>query len=136
MVMDHIPLGCMPTWHAHPTRHVEEFWISLVTIRVPSIFVLNRQRSCLILPTVSTPKVNAFSIKDPFLLHIIHINMLSKFNIFLIATGCATNGHCSGSTDTCTAGQCKCGTNDRCLRSYTGGRWIGGRCSDGQCIDA
>ena len=61
-----IPLGCMPKWHAHPTRHVEEFWIILATIRVPSIFVLNRQPSTLILTTVSTPMVNEFSIEEIF----------------------------------------------------------------------
>ena len=66
MIMVCIPLCCMPKWHAHPTRHVEEFWIRLVTIRVPSIFVLNRQASTLLLPNVSTPKVNELSIKDTF----------------------------------------------------------------------
>ena len=39
--MVRIPPCCMPKWHAHPTRHVQEFWIRIVMIRVPSIFVLN-----------------------------------------------------------------------------------------------
>ena len=69
--MVRIPLCCMPRWHAHPTRHVEEFMICLVTIRVPSIFVVNRQVSILVLTTVFTPKVNEFSINDTFLLHIL-----------------------------------------------------------------
>ena len=65
VVMVRIPLCCMPRWHAHPTRHVEEFWIILATIiRVPSLFVLNRQPSTLILTTVFISKVNEFSIKD------------------------------------------------------------------------
>ena len=73
----HIPLCCMPKWHAHPTRHVEEFWIILATIREPSIFVLNRQDSSLdkITP-VYTPNVNELFIKDTFLLH----NILSFRN--------------------------------------------------------
>ena len=54
---------------------------------------------------------------------------------FVIATGCVTNGDCNGATDTCTGGQCKCGSSDMC----TGGRWVGNkwvdyRCSLGQCI--
>ena len=73
IIMVRIPLCCMPKWHEHPTRHVKEFWILIVTIGVSSIFVLNRQVSILVLSscltTVSTPKVNEFSIKDKFLLH-------------------------------------------------------------------
>ena len=67
--MVRIPLCCMPKWHAHPTRHVEEFRNCIATIRVPSIFVLNRQHSRLILTGVFTPKVNEFSINDTLLLH-------------------------------------------------------------------
>ena len=62
IIMVRIPLCCMPKWHAHPTRHVEEFWIILATIRVPSLFVLNRQPSTLILQTVFISKVNEFSL--------------------------------------------------------------------------
>ena len=57
-IMVGIPLCCMPKLHAHLTGHVEEFGMWIVTIRVPSLFVLNRQASTLILTTVFTPKVN------------------------------------------------------------------------------
>ena len=58
-----------------------------------------------------------------------------SFVHFLITLGCTTNDDCIGGTDTCTAGQCKCGTNDMCL----GCPWSGcnpkltGKCSLGQC---
>ena len=81
IIMVRIPLCCMPKWHAHPTRRVEEFRNGL--IRVPSIFVLNQQVSVLIITTVSTPKVNELSIKDKFLLHnfvLTSINMLEHFH--------------------------------------------------------
>ena len=59
------PLCCMPKWHAHPTRHVEE--LGIVMIWVPSDFVLNRQVSILITVTVFTPKVNELPIEDTHL---------------------------------------------------------------------
>ena len=54
---------------------------------------------------------------------------------FLIATGCETNGDCSGATDTCSAGQCKCGASDICTSVWGGSRWVDKICSLGQCID-
>ena len=55
-----------------------------------------------------------------------------SFIHFLITIGCTTNGDCSGATDTCTAGQCKCGANDMCLWEW---RVRNGKCSLGQCED-
>ena len=83
VIMVRIPLCCMPRWHAHPTRHVEEFWVCIVTIRVPSIFVLNRQISRqLMMAPVSTPKVNELFIKDTLLPHNAFSNIaLTYFNV-------------------------------------------------------
>ena len=43
---------------------------------------------------------NAFSTK---------INLVKKFHTFLITIGCNTDEDCPDNTDTCTAGQCRCG---------------------------
>ena len=61
-----------------------------------------------------------------------------SFIHFLIATGCANTGDCSGAADTCTEGQCKCGAYDMCrsVRDHINHRWIPRKCSLGQCIDA
>ena len=47
---------------------------------------------------------------------------------FLITIGCNTDEDCSGATDTCTSGQCRCGENDMCKKWATNGI-----CSLGQC---
>ena len=47
---------------------------------------------------------------------------------FLITIGCTSNEDCSGASNICTAGQCKCGTNDICVMGPTNGI-----CSRGQC---
>ena len=57
----------------------------------------------------------------------VSIKTVEKYNSRILMTlGCNTSKDCLEVADTCTAGQCKCGKNDKC--SYPG------RCLLGECI--
>ena len=71
-----------------------------------------------------------FPLKIHFLLHNLEYQYAKKLIHFLITTGCTSHEDCSGATDTCTAGQCKCGTNDMCVYGYPDWAW---KCSNGKC---